>query len=174
MQLPRVRLRLWWLMAVVAVIGLLLGAWIEVPRLRELSWTYRRRSEYYADLERQALSEVKQQRECFAYWSALATEREKKGEPLDSPSHPGREPDAVESRAEQIARTKGQAAWHAKEAATWERKATDYARIGRKYQRLANYPWLPVEPDSPDPSSSNSEPWGRSPETRIDQPGVSF
>jgi hypothetical protein len=151
MQRPRVRLRLWWLMAVIAAVGLLLGAWIEVPRLRELSRTYRGRAEHYAELERRALWELEQQRKCLDYWSALATERERKGAALDSPIHPDGQPDAVESWAERVWRTREQAAWHAREVASWERKATHYAQVRRKWVGSANYPWLPVEPDPPEP-----------------------
>jgi hypothetical protein len=151
MLLPRIRLRLWWLMALVAAIALILGTWIELPRFRNLSRSYRERAEHYAELERRALWDLEQQRECLAYWSALALEREKKGETHDSPGHRDGDPDAVESGAERVARTKEQAAWHAKEAAIWERRATHYARLRQKYQRSATYPWLPVEPDPPEP-----------------------
>ena len=151
MQRPRVRLRLWWLMAAIAVTGFFLGAWIEVPRLRSLSRIYRGRAAQYAELERRALFEVKQQGECLAFWSALAAEREKKGGAFDSPSHPDGGPDAVESCAERVSRTKEQAAWHAREVAFWERMATHYARMRRKWQRSAVYPWFPLEPDPPEP-----------------------
>jgi hypothetical protein len=30
--------------------------------------------------------------------------------------------------------------------------AEDYAAIARKYHRAARYPWLPVEPDPPEPT----------------------
>lgn len=85
MQRPRLRLGLWWLMAAIAAIGLFLGAWIEVPRLRELSRDYRRRANEYAWREQQARAEWKSQVECLAYWSALATEREKEAGAIDSP-----------------------------------------------------------------------------------------
>jgi hypothetical protein len=139
------------LMAVMAAIGHLQGARIEVPRLRDLSRTYRRRAIYYAEQEQQALWELKEQRECLAFWSALATEREKKGKALDSPGHSAGGPDAVESRAGQVSRPSQEAAGHAKEVAFWERRATYYARMRRKWQRSAICPWLPVEPDPPEP-----------------------
>src|SRR5262245_24002509 len=53
-RLPRVRLRLWWLMVLIGAIAVFLGAWIEVPRLRELSRIYRSRANHYAELERRA------------------------------------------------------------------------------------------------------------------------
>jgi hypothetical protein len=138
-------------MALVAAIALILGTWIEVPRLRNLSRTHRVRAQHFAELERRALRDLEQQRECLAYWSALALEREKKGKAHDSSRHRDGGPDAVESWAERVARTKEQAAWHAKEIAFWERRAAHYARMRRKYQRSAMYPWLAVEPDPPEP-----------------------
>jgi hypothetical protein len=74
MRRLRVRLRIWRLMAAIAATGLVLGAWIEVPRLRALSRSYRGRAAHYAELERRALLERKQQGECLAFWSALAAE----------------------------------------------------------------------------------------------------
>ena len=153
MQRPRVRLRLWWSMAAIAVTGFFLGAWKEVPRLRSLSSIYRGRAAHYAELERRALFEVKRQGECLAFWSALAAEREKTGGAFDSSSRPGGGPDTVESWAERVSRTKAQAAWHAREVAFWERMVAHYARMRQKWERSAVYPWLPVELDPPEPES---------------------
>ncbi len=139
------------LLAVNAAIGLLMGARIEVPQLRDLSRTYRGRARYYAELERQALGELKEQGESLAFWSALAAEREKKGKTLESPRHSDRGPDPVESWAERLSRASESPACEAKEVALWERKATYYALMRRKWQRSAIYPWLPVEPDPPEP-----------------------
>jgi hypothetical protein len=36
-------------------------------------------------------------------------------------------------------------------AASWKRKAERCARLAQKYRRAARYPWLPVEPDPPEP-----------------------
>lgn len=153
MQRPRLRLGLWWLMAAIAAIGLFLGAWIEVPRLRELSRDYRRRANEYAWREQQARAEWKSQVECLAYWSALATEREKEAGAIDSPGRSDGEPHAVESPAERVTRTKEQVGWHAREAALWEGRATHHGRMRRKWQPSAVFPWLPVEPDPPAPGS---------------------
>jgi hypothetical protein len=134
-------------MAAIAATGLVLGDWIEVPRLRALSRSYRGRAAHYGELERRALLERKQRGECLAFWSALAAEREKTGGVLDSPSRPDGRPVAVESWAERVSRTREQAAWHAKELALCERRATHYARMRRKRARSAVFPWLPPEPD---------------------------
>jgi hypothetical protein len=158
MKRLRVHWRLWWQMALIAAIGLGLGAWIEVPRLRDRSQSYRRWAERYAEMEQQALREQDKQRECRDYWAALGTEREKKGETLVSSSRRDGEPDANESWVERVARTKQQAAWHAREASVWERKARSFAQQRAKCQRFANYPWLSMEPDLTEPDSSNPEP----------------
>ena len=151
MRLPRVRLRLWWLMVLIGAIAVFLGTWIEVPRLRELSRIYRSRANHYAELERRAFSEQQKQHECLAFWSALAAEREQPGGARASSGDPDGGAVHVESRADRIARTWEQAAWHAREAALWESQASQYARMRRKWQRVAAFPWLPVEPDPPNP-----------------------
>jgi hypothetical protein len=33
----------------------------------------------------------------------------------------------------------------------WHRKAEYHAAMARKYRRVASFPWLPVEPDPPEP-----------------------
>jgi hypothetical protein len=113
MRLPRVRLRLWWLMVLIGAIAVFLGTWIEVPRLRELSRIYRSRANHYAELERRAHSEQQKQHECLAFWSALAAEREQPGGARASSGDPDGGAVHVESRADRIARTWEQAAWHA-------------------------------------------------------------
>jgi hypothetical protein len=35
--------------------------------------------------------------------------------------------------------------------ASWWKRATYHAALRRKYERAARYPWLPVEPDPPEP-----------------------
>ena len=138
------------LMAVVSGIGRL-----RVRRsragLRELSRTYGRRARHYAELERQAVRELKEQRESRAFGLALALEREKEGQAFDVRGHPGGGPDADHSWANRVSRASEQAVWDAKEVAFWERKATYYAQMRRKWQRSAFYPWLPVEADPLEP-----------------------
>jgi hypothetical protein len=142
MRLPRLRLRLWWLMAVIAAIGLFLGACIEVPRLRKLIPIYRSRAKSYGRLEQQALYRLNDESECRDFWSALADEREKKAEALGTPK-----PDAVESWAELASQAREQAAWHAKLVTSLEKEVAYQARMRQKWHRAAVYPWLSVEPD---------------------------
>lgn len=146
MPLPRVRLRLWWMMAVIAAVGLLLGAWVEVPRLREASRIRREWAEQHARLEQRGLAQLKVQVECQDFWSALAAEREKKADTFGSPK-----PDAVESWSELASQATQQAAWHAQQVASLEKEATYHGRMRRKWQRAAIYPWLSVEHDPPSP-----------------------
>ena len=131
------------LMAVVSGIGRLLDAQMEGPGLRELSRTYGRRARYYAELERQAARELKEQGESRAFGLALAVEREKQGEAFDVRGHSGGGPDADHSWANRVSRASEQSVWDAKEVAFWERKAIYYAQMRQKWQRSAFYPWLP-------------------------------
>jgi hypothetical protein len=126
------------LVAVSTAVRLLVGAQTDVPGLRDLSRTYRKRAKHYAELERRALCAVKEQREDLAFWSAVGPEREK----MDK---------AVESWAERVARMSQQPARRPEEVASVERMATYYARMRSKWQRLAMHPWLPVEPDPQEP-----------------------
>jgi hypothetical protein len=146
MRLPRLRLRLWWLMAVIATIGLLLGACIEIPRLRRLMSIYRGRAESHARLEHQALYHLNDESECLAFWSALATEREKQAQTLGAAK-----PDAIESWAELACQAREQALWHAKLVSSSKQAAEYHARMRQKWNRLSAYPWLSVEPDPPPP-----------------------
>jgi hypothetical protein len=154
MRLPAVHMRLGWLMAVIAAIGLLLGAWVEIRRLRHLAQIYRNRAISYAEVEKRALAELNTQSDCFAYWSALASEREKKWQALASSSHSDAQPNTGESWAEMVSRTKDQAAWHKKAVIFWETRATYYGRMRRKWERSAIYPLIPVEPDPEWPDTS--------------------
>jgi hypothetical protein len=146
MRLPRLRLRLWGAMAVIAAIGLYLGAYINVPRLRKLIPIYRGRAESHAWLEQQARYQLHDESECLAFWSALANERQKKADTLGAPK-----PDGVESWAELVSQAREQAAWHARLISSWDKKAQYHARMRQKWQRSARYPWLSVEPDPPEP-----------------------
>lgn len=151
MPRPRIRLRLWWIMALIAAIGLGLAVWIEAPRFRRLSRDYHARALRYAEREKRAVATLKSQRENHAFWSALAAEREKMPDAVLLPRLPTVPDDAIETRAEIVARTKEQAAWHAREAAFWQKKTDHFARLRQKWDRLAAFPWLPAEPDPPEP-----------------------
>jgi hypothetical protein len=153
MRLPRLRLRLWWLMAVIAAVGLFLGACIEVPRLRKLIAIYRGRAESHARLEQQALYQLNDESECLACWSALAAERENKAETVGAPK-----PDAIESWAELACQAREQAAWHAKLVTSWEKQVEYHDLMRQKWQRAARYPWLSVKPDPPPPVSATGDP----------------
>jgi dsDNA-binding SOS-regulon protein len=146
MWLRRLRLRLWWLMSVIAAIGLLLGAYIEVPRLRKLVPIYRSRAKSHEWLEQQAVRQQNDESECLAFWSALATEREKQAQTLGAAK-----PDAIESWAELACQAREQALWHTKLVSSSKQAAEYHARMRQKWNRLSAYPWLSAEPDPPPP-----------------------
>ena len=39
-----------------------------------------------------------------------------------------------------------------REMAAYERRSDHYAALQAKYERAARYPWLPIEPDRPEPN----------------------
>jgi hypothetical protein len=147
LRLPRVRLRLWWIMAAIAAIGLVLGAWNQVPRLRNLAATCRSRAQRHTSLEQRALGELKDQHECLAFWWTLAAGREKTAGTLGSPK-----PDGVESWSELASQAREQAAWHLNQIPALEEDVTYHRLMRQKWQRNVIFLWLSAEPDSPDPS----------------------
>jgi hypothetical protein len=54
-------------------------------------------------------------------------------------------------RRENRRRLEGWAARSGVEPARYARMAAHYAALVRKYERAARYPWLPLEPDPPQP-----------------------
>jgi hypothetical protein len=145
MRLPRVRLRLWWIMAVIAAVGLTLGVYVEIPRLRSLSQVYQGRAQAHADLERAAIRQKNTENENLGFWAELAAERRKKVE-TGAPR-----PDSDESWEDAANRSKEQAAWHAKEVVTFDKRADYHGSMRRKWLRAAGYPWLSVASDSAPP-----------------------
>jgi hypothetical protein len=133
-------------MTAIAAVALVLGACIELPRLHKLSLIYRRRAESHASLEQQTLYHLGDERECLAFWSALADQRRKSAETPGAPR-----PDAVESWAELASQAREQASWHAKLVSLWDSKAQYHARMRQKWQRSARYPWISAEMDTNPP-----------------------
>ena len=141
------------MMVVISVIGRFGGAGMEVPRLRELALTYRRRARSHAGRERHARREAEEHGESLAYWSAVAAGREEAGRALGSTSPPDGGPDSAGSGADRVTPASEQPEELARLVALWERRVAHYDRMRRKWQRAAFYPWRPVEPDPPEPES---------------------
>lgn len=148
---PRLRMRIWRLMALVAVAGLVAYVCVEVPRLRSLGRLYRTRAQSHLDLERSALVHVRTQVVNLAFWSSLAEERRRyaaEGLPR---------PDSDESWEEAASRSAEQAAWHAREVATFKKRAEYHGAMHKKWLRATRYPWLWVDPDAPLAADSRIE-----------------
>ncbi len=122
MRLPRVRFSIKWMMFAVAVLALIMGA----ARMALLSVRYRMAANEYAVLEA-FLRQVR----------GLEIDNDKK---LDESARLSGGRPSVEVEEARAA--------SARES---ERAINHFARLRRKYERAAWYPWLSVEPDRPWP-----------------------
>jgi hypothetical protein len=151
MRPPRVQFTVRRTMIAVAIIACLLGGSIEFRRLRRVAKDSRVRAARHANIERQLEHFLNDQGECLAYWSSLAADRAQKAEQARSHLTPEVPENAVESWAELSVQARDQAAFHAKLIAQTKPKAAYHTAMRRKWERAHNYPWFPVEPDSPWP-----------------------
>jgi len=129
-------------MAVIAMIGMSLGVWLEVARLKQFSQVYRSRALAHADLGRGALARTAAEVQNLVFWEKLAAERRKKAD-----AHEPR-PDSDESWQEAAIRSGDHADWFANEVATFTKRAAYHEAMRQKWLRASAYPWLWVEPDT--------------------------
>ena len=134
MRLPRMTTRRW--IVVVVIVGLLMGG----VRLKQRRNRLLSRAQFYA--ERAAFYpklESRERRICAEYPRLIAvlerlqryTNRETVGSRLED----------LKSRLDQSHRN----------LARWTNRTAYYLAMAHKYQDAARYPWLPVEPDPPEP-----------------------
>ena len=148
MRLPRVQFKVRFLMAAVVFVAVPLGVWISYSRLKPLAAVYRVTASRHAALEVRYVRDMKDQAECFAFWSGLARERT-----ANAASPPEAEPfgpfNAVESWSELADQASDQASYHARLQRESASKADRHAVLKRKWQRASSFPWLSIEPDGP-------------------------
>jgi hypothetical protein len=145
MRLPRLRFTVRRLMLVVAIAGLIMGGGVSGHRMWELS-------RYYAG---HAQSSKAQERYCrgsadLYMYAAQRTEEtarlltavvSTRGLARKSLRSEGYSDESVQWRAVGLRKL----------AADRASKAVELGAQARKYDRAARYPWLPVEPDRPEP-----------------------
>jgi hypothetical protein len=136
----RLRLRVWMLMALVAVAAVGMGGW----ELKKVSDAHARRAMRHA--EREAIA-----REGQRYVEGQIRERQER-EAENRKLSAQVSPEAM--RAMELVNAKYRSRFEEVESsalAGFRRRADYHAALSRKYQRLARYPWLPVAPDLPEP-----------------------
>lgn len=148
MRLPRLRFSLRLLMVVVASSALVIAAWT----LRQRAGEYRKRAASYARQEQSAISA---RDEALRAGQGLRRSRrdatEQREELIASLKESiGRYVDSID---EFLPRDIDPKHWEQKLVVNQEevdlhaRDAAHFGQLRRKYERLARYPWLPVEPD---------------------------
>jgi hypothetical protein len=129
------------LMIVVAFVAVAIGS--EVTRRRWAS--YRKEAAGFANLERGMLQMA------GARDAEVARLKREAGELKDKAKHARDYPD-IQRLSEQLAEVMMQRTFLINENATYFRqRAAVYAKLKKKYWHAAHYPWLPVEPDPPEP-----------------------
>lgn len=133
MRVPHLHFRLRTLMIVVAIVAFLMGGSITSMRMNRLARDNRRKAIRFAHDERvfkaMADRQAAKVRHVKNYYEVLKS---------------GGDEQAVQSTKEWLDIVEhGLAGYRA--------SAAKYARLRKKYERAASYPWLFVEPDLPEP-----------------------
>jgi hypothetical protein len=162
-KVPRVRFTLRRIMVAVAIVAVALAGY-EVKRRRDV---YRQAAKKYR-LMGQSASDEERLFRVVARSFAEAARNEARLEVLlgaidpggiDPGIYPARVRDRAAAQADVMAaRSRAKALEDAREANSQlntaeaaARRAEYYTRLGQKYERAARHPWLPVEPDPPEP-----------------------
>ena len=129
MRYPRLRFTVRRLMAFVSLCGIVMGGFIEIPRLRQLSHIYWVKSRRMAGREQMVRAGAAISRAAWVaqYQEAERVEREYTIGPPFSIAKPYPPERCV-------------------------KLIPYYEALRRKYERAAAYPWLSIEPDPPPPN----------------------
>lgn len=151
MRLPRLRIKLWWLMLAVAVAGVSIGSWVAVTRFRTLRERYRRMVEGHTKLASIFRENQKQDEDLaakYGRWAGIdremAERRRGRPRPWYDFSDPAAERKQAEEYEERVREYRASAAHHSL-------LAEHHERLRRKYESAADHPWLSVGPDPPEP-----------------------
>ena len=164
MRFPRVRFTVRRIMAVVAVIGLVLGVSIEAFRLKRQRDTFLKLAAEHEDIEkiyRQAeqfnLEMAQLSESSFAMEESFRTkvdERIKAGSELRSRAIQSRH--ERDDRLTEFARKRKEAGRQNRlDAAVYHRSAMYHGTLKQKYRAAAARPWRSIEPDPPPPGLSD-------------------
>ena len=122
MRLPRVRLTVRQMMVAVAVVAVVTGGTV-IARRQDV---YRVRAVFHAQQEHVAANR-------WRHWSQEAIR-------LSGPPGDRNQPGSDQERQLAVAMV-----------AYSRNRAAHHARLRVKYERVARYPWLPIDPDPPSP-----------------------
>ena len=129
MRPPRMRFTVRWIMAAVAVVAVLLFAVVQLDRFRKLGVSYSRRAAELKSEEAYTRRNIQRTEVVIANIRARLEPADGKGE--------HRLRSLLDEQRDQMAR--------------YAEYAHYLAELRSKYQHAARYPWLPVEPDPPEP-----------------------
>lgn len=129
-------------MALVAAASLLLGGWVEVPRLRHRAEGYRARARTHAARESRYRRMLDLEAQRRAYWSAMAVEWARRAEAST---------DSRDSWADLASQAKTLAECRRERVTRLSGDLGHHAALRRKYELAAARPWLPIWPDPPPP-----------------------
>lgn len=128
--MPRLRFKIRWLMVVVALVALAAGGFREHARLKQLSEWYNRRALFFA---RRGGHYRLNLALTHADWEAKVSEIRKANEGEWFKTGAGPSPEDC------------------------RRLWPYYQSLRLKYEHASRYPWLPVEPDPPEPASGPND-----------------
>jgi hypothetical protein len=136
MRLPRLQLTLRWMMVIVALVALAMGATLWGLKMRRLARFHALRASMSKLFET----------ECRGYEADTV----KTGRGVDELRRLRRDPASVFSdELDETEKELASKVWE--DAAYWRRIAAHYASLKRKYERAARYPWVTIQPDPPEP-----------------------
>ncbi len=133
MRLPRMTIRRW--MIIVLLIGVMTGGIVGGLRLKRCQEHFGSLVERYAAVERECLKVTRMNDEQIKSVTRLLDSFEKN--PLTGPAI--------------LERTRSMLRESQDRQAAWAQKLAYYVRLKHKYEYAARHPWLPVEPDPPEP-----------------------
>jgi hypothetical protein len=136
-RLPRLRFTIRWMMVVVAIVALALGSTLWGLKMRRLARSYALRASMSKQLE-------SKHRGLEARVTGAVQEIEELQQEIGEPGPVREEPSFAAIGLDQM-RLISEYAAHSR------RLADHHATLRRKYERAARYPWLPVDPDPPEP-----------------------
>jgi hypothetical protein len=142
MTLPQFRLtvRQWMLLVALAILAIGGGIW---------GYSMRRLSRYYAGEAEFAWRCERYRRERAATLTQTARVDEKSADRTPGSELADQTP--LDTKKQKAKEDRREAVDTREDAALWTARADHWAALARKYERAARYPWLAVEPDTPEP-----------------------
>jgi outer membrane murein-binding lipoprotein Lpp len=153
MRIPKFRIRT--MMVAIIVVGLLVSGGIESRRLYRLSRDYQKRAARLADTEQEFRLNRKRDRDSFRQLLLQSRPDEREFKRLsDASIHRTLSPTEQSSleKLKGVVRDLEVTAEELQSRIEWLDTLIAYCEpLKLKYQRAARYPWLPIDPDPPEP-----------------------